>query len=476
MVSANDAKTACWLAAAAALSFGLLGQTTLYHNDGHRLLELLHRGELDFGRHYLSLPTMVWFDRLVGGPLGLSPQRSVTWLNALCSGAAVGLTFVAARRLGEPRRRALLAAGLFAGTFPVFFFATLVEFHGIYLAFAIASFLLAARWAAAPGFRAAVWTGAMAGLATQWHASGILLVPSWALWFWGERRDLPAVRRALQIVVAGAAYLAVFLPFQQLWQSVGWAESIRISRAPFGLAMLQHLAARLPVVFWTDWIRPFLPMSLLLFWAVLRGRQRFLALAVLTAAVAYSVLGAIVLGVSELGVYAAPLAAPLAILAVRVLPTRFAAVVIVGLLLFGTAAVLRHDSEGARYRDFVRGLAVLRADADVVVLFCEHPAGRIDERLDELAAIRVFAPDTAVFVLTELAAREPAELEPSIGPMVAAWGQLHRGRRVLLGRGSRDRLAQEYASGQLLLDALAGAYDFVPRLVDGFDGFELVPR
>jgi hypothetical protein len=26
---------------------------------------------------------MVWFDRLAGGPLGLSPQRSVTWLNAL---------------------------------------------------------------------------------------------------------------------------------------------------------------------------------------------------------------------------------------------------------------------------------------------------------------------------------------------------------------------------------------------------------
>ena len=84
----------------AAAVYVALGQTTLHHNDGHRILELIGTGELDFGRHHLATPVMYAFHQVVGAPLGLPPFQSVTLLNGVSSAVAVGLFYSGVRALG----------------------------------------------------------------------------------------------------------------------------------------------------------------------------------------------------------------------------------------------------------------------------------------------------------------------------------------------------------------------------------------
>ena len=195
-----------WIAAlvglAAAAAYATLGQTTLHHNDGHRILELIGTGELDFGRHHLSTPAMYAFHHLVGAPLGLLPFRSVTLLNGLSSAVAVALLYTSARTLGLPRGSALGAAALFGGCFPVLFFATLVEFHGVFLPWITLSFWLACRWLRTGHVAWALSMGAVAGLATQLHSMGIFASGLFSAWLWTARPDVPARRRLAQAAAA----------------------------------------------------------------------------------------------------------------------------------------------------------------------------------------------------------------------------------------------------------------------------------
>lgn len=476
MRAANDLRTTAAIAVAAALLYAVLGQTTLYHNDGHRLLELLHRGDLNFGRHFLALPGMTLFHETIGTWGGLPPFRSLTLLSALGSGTATAITWAMAREFGASRAGATAAAALFGAVFPVLFFATIVEFHGLFLPFALATLWCGGRWARTRSPWAAAAAGVLAAVAMQLHATGALLPVTTAAMFWAETRLAPRRQRLRQIALLGITFTVLAGAFVWFWAALGWLTGSPLSAERRGWQLVLHGVSSLPRWTWSEWLLPFLPLSPLPLAALARRDLRASGLAILGPAGCYLALAATVLGIPEHGAYLAPLAAPLALLAVRMFGTRMALAAAAATALVNVGCVLVTDVEGARYRALAAGISSLAATDRVVVLYCEPKYGSDDEHVDELAAVRLFRPDTEVFQLQELAAREPAQLTPDPKVMAAAWRAIHAERRVLMTHGSLQRLRRWYPSGALLVAAFESVYELRPLRTADFDGFELVAR
>jgi hypothetical protein len=471
-----DRKATALITLSAALVYACLGQTTLHHNDGHRILRLLELGELDFGRHHLAVPWMYAFHEWVTAPLGVSPHRSVTLLNAISSAAAVGLVFSGARVAQLSRPAAIVAATLFGGCFPVLFFASLVEFHGVFLPWVTLSFWLGCCWNRRGGQPWAVAMGAVAGVATQLHSMGIFASGVFVLQHWASRPDRAFGRKLAESAAAIAAHAAVFAAGTMLWQGLGWSVGSALDALPRGMALATALAERLPLTCWREFALPFLPLSLVTVWALTRANHRAVGGALVLGALPYIALSALILGVSEHGAYLAALAAPMSLLAARAVPLRPLAAAAVAALLCNLSLTWRHDTEGARYRGFVAGLEQVVGPQRSLLLYCEDPVPGPDAHVDELAAVRVFAPETESWRLGELAAAPPERVRQQLADMAAALPTLTQGARLLMGRSSYDALRARYSSGPIVLKAIEQACRLEPRKELGFDGFELLAR
>ncbi|MEZ5990336.1 MAG: hypothetical protein R3F30_14690 [Planctomycetota bacterium] len=329
----------------------LLGQHGFYHVDGQGLVLGLARAEVHHDRHPLFLPIA----RVLAAPLlalGVSPFRCLTLVSAL--GTACGLFALgrAAARLAVPaRERAVLLLAI-AACPSVLFFATVVEFHGLFLAFAALAWRAAVgleRWLAQPDGSAVeagrrrgrvLGAGAVLGVATavaaMVHGFGQLLIVVLPCWVVARRgRDW---RGALApLAVACATHVALGLAVSVASGGAGGRQLGYFAPFLADLAPVRELAAGLV----DEWLLAFLPLSLTCFLVAGRARERL----VLGLAVAgYLVLTWILTpGLSERGAYLHPLVFPAAVLALAS-PRRLLLVLVAAGLALGVLRVRSHDA------------------------------------------------------------------------------------------------------------------------------------
>ncbi|HHI78692.1 MAG TPA: hypothetical protein ENK02_01790 [Planctomycetes bacterium] len=169
----------------------LFGQTTFYREDGLQFVfNFIERGNLRHDHHLLYLP-IAWGFRQALDWTGWGTHRILTVLSGLMTALGVflaGLTLVQAR---FGRRQALFCLGLLGFCPAVFFFATVVEIHGVFFPFAMGGFLLAEFLVREEGRRRqlgfAAALGALTWFASLVHSSGHLLLPLLGAWIAARR-------------------------------------------------------------------------------------------------------------------------------------------------------------------------------------------------------------------------------------------------------------------------------------------------
>ncbi len=495
-VASNDASstfgaraTAVLLAVSVGLAWLALGQDTLFLSDGHFLIEQLRSGEFRVDRHRLDAPLFSLWWALTG----LDPQRAITSLSAVSAALATWLVVGLARRQGAGPRRALLAGGLFAATPSVTFFATTTERHGLFLPFVAVTFAAAHGWLRRlaeerrllPALGGTVLVGALAALATMVHNSGLVLVPAAATLFGLQRirgpRDL-----LLGANLCGAA-LAIQLV---LWrggvavlETYGWCTPH--APAPYlESGLLPRLAggfAHLPRSLWHEWLLPFAPLSLLVWWSARTPQLRREAAGLGLALLGYLFLcGAVDLAHAEFGAYVLPLAIPVATLLARARPP---AVPILGLVVATTAALLHvahADVDRNRLAPYAAAVRQLAADRPMRVLVLLNP--RIDHiacDLDEMAACVATEPPLDHVDLSALAQVDAISLRGHAPLITALVTTTPAGGRTFVSRRTLEILEQHperHPSGPVLVQLLRERFELVPRALEPFDGFELVVR
>ncbi|MEZ5964834.1 MAG: hypothetical protein R3F56_13395 [Planctomycetota bacterium] len=317
------------------------------------LAQLRDHGDANYS-HPLFLPLMHGWHGL-WSKLGWSPFQSMRLASAV--GASIGALAVhrAGRVLGLARSSALLAAALACATPAVVFFATVVEIHGPFFAFAGLAFWAWAHAHATAASTAAAsipfaFLGATTALAAGVHTSGhalLWLLPALSLGLAPPRRPRPCWRHWL---VTAAVHAAVTLAVVGTLGSSGggpWRERLEQALAYWGprvpLAPLEILA-----LLQREWLLPFLPLSAATLLALAWRNQRRLALAVL-AGIA-PLLGLVWLllhrELYERGAYLLPFAWPAAVLLVGWWPRALQSAALVAALALAIASVVRHDHVG----------------------------------------------------------------------------------------------------------------------------------
>ena len=132
------------IAASALAVYALLGQSRFYLFDAETFYMLVARGELSHPNHPLYLPICAGVAQVLG-VFGISLFDAMTFASALGSAIFVFAAHRASACLGLDRASAAGAALLCATVPSVVFFATVVEVHGPFLAFAGAALWQAAR-------------------------------------------------------------------------------------------------------------------------------------------------------------------------------------------------------------------------------------------------------------------------------------------------------------------------------------------
>ena len=338
----------------------VLGQRTFHANDGPGFVYYLAHDQLSHALHFLYLP-ILGFVRDAFGWTGLDTVGLATLASAL--GTAIGVVWLhaAAAGLGCGRGDSLVVAaavGLLPG---VLFFATVVEVHGVYLAFAGLGWWCVSRAVPAPTPGRVVLVGCASALGASVHASGQLLAPLFAGFLVASWRDVPWRRR----LAAGGAVLAVHAvavfviaaavrpPGGGVVSQAGYFEQwLR----PFQLAELARSV-------WNEWLWPFAPFSLL--WLAAFRKPGLVPEALATA-------GPVLLGLTaafvlipmpadnpEHGAYLFGMAFPAVLLTVRsVARPLVLAAVAVGATV-GVADVVRHDTWVVTQDDRVLGMTAL---------------------------------------------------------------------------------------------------------------------
>lgn len=357
---------------AAAVGYLLLHQRAMHGEDTRLFVMWLAAGPHgDVGalpRHFLFLPLL----HAIGGqlrPFGCS-WFDVLWLTAAI-GAALGLGCLhrAARRL-VPAGVAPLWLPLALAVVPTwFFFATAAEIHGLFVLPVGLAWWSFARYQERPHALRALLVGLPSGAAAALHFSGHFLLP--ALWFAAVCLRPRSWRRHLGhgcamafghlTAVAGLALLVGVAPWVQFTAAQSFA----------GSWSAIFVAAELPVVFWEELVRPFLPWSAVVVLALGVRTARPWALAALAALAVHAPLPLTILShlghLHEHGAYAIAFAVPAVLAALHTLPRRwFGAAVVLSLVL----AVLLQAPRLTQIADatFVAGLHELTAERGPLVL------------------------------------------------------------------------------------------------------------
>ncbi len=314
-----------------------LGQQAFYRVDGQGLVVLLARGEGEHPLHPLFLP-MARVLTALPRALGMSAFGALELLSAF--GVAFGV-FCAHRAaisvFGGERKRAFAAALLVAAAPSLFFFGTVVEFHGLFFAFAGLFFW---AWVSAAELRGWwVLVPLLSALGAGVHATGHLL-PLFVLLRLPRTEARP--KRRGWVLLLHVLFFALLGLSLGSFSPMDWGDSLqRSAAAVWGpLPSLEKI--------WTfvkeEWFLPLFPLSLLFVVGFLAGRWKEEA-AFLLVLSAYLLLSFFILDNQvEQGAYLLPLLFPASILTMRKWPR----------VLFPIILLLSLGSFGWGYRDIQR--------------------------------------------------------------------------------------------------------------------------
>ena len=367
----RPARRDLWIALVALTAYALLAQHTLYNRDAHVLLLLADEGARLHNHHLLFFPGLNLL-KAIGTPLGLSLYGSAVAYTALGTAIGVACTHAANVRLGLRRTEALLATALVAACPAVVFFATVVEVHGPFFAFAGLAFWMAVRFTSAPGAGSAALVGVAVGGASLAHATGLLLPLAIAPVAAGRLRDRRGLALAgLALAVAVAIALGVPMLLRATGDLPGGEESaaghlglrLRQVAATGGLAI--ELPRALGFRLLREWLWPYLPLSVAGLATLAAPGVRRRALLFAAALAGYLLLATVLLWPfrdnDEHGAYLLPLAWPAALLVVRALPAATRVLVLLSVVV-ALVQIGQHDRP-ERSRAFADGLRAHAAPA-----------------------------------------------------------------------------------------------------------------
>jgi hypothetical protein len=328
------------------LACSLLVRGVWHGLDAYSFLSHLERGVHTNPRHPLYLPLAgLVVDAL--RPFGVSVVRAAVFASSL--GAALGalLFHRAFLEFGLARRDAAMASASSVACFGILYYGSMVEIHAVFLMPAGLSWLLFARYLASPSWNRAWLLGIATGFAAATHATGHLLLVTFGLFALLRMRSASELRLRLPHAIAIAlphAFVA-WMAKQLVLPDEVLADRTPEAGAASYFAFLRSLGtdwAQFPRILWHEWLMPLMPLSLLAPLALLRADSRRDAIAFCAALAVYFVLTTMLLAplavmqkpeylppfaTYEFGAYFLPLCVPAAMLALRVVPQKFAVAV-----------------------------------------------------------------------------------------------------------------------------------------------------
>lgn len=450
--AARNGKTPkLWESALLALAFGFLyllfRQENFYKLDGPGFVLALERGVHTHYAHYLYLPILHGL-RAFAVPLGLTDFQLAGMASAL--GTALGLFFLhraaVCARLSRADSLLLL---LLVGTCPsLFFFATVVEVHGVFLAFVGLAWWMACRAMHAPGLVKGVVLGAATGLAGVVHGSGQILPVLLLSWMFCRRLDadrtdeLCSMRLMAQCLAAAAGtHLAVFLLSPAILVAFGLhAEAGSLFRHMQSFLKNPPGFSALPMTFLHEWLLPYLPISLLSLLAFRRRSFKWTRLAFAANLGLYMVLSLLLLpgGGREWGAYQAPFCYSAAYLALSCLRRPLLVGTVAFSLLLSIMTVLHHDRAELRPH-YVEDLALATSVNSSFYLLGSHEVNDvlqdrlsldflpISDSLLLLAKSKSKAQETAVLSLFDQTLAAKARAGKAIYLGAEAWSLIENG-------------------------------------------------
>ncbi|MFO1052149.1 MAG: hypothetical protein U1F36_08035 [Planctomycetota bacterium] len=458
--------------------FTLFAQRTVYGVDGWVLLRRLSSGDLRSEMHLAFKPVAYVLIR-VGESFGMSLYQAAVAACAACTAVGVALMHAALRVLGGSRRDGFLVAAGVALCPGVFFFATVLERHGVFFLGAGLAALASAWFARRPSVGSAAAAGAAIVAAYALHSTGAFLTTidlplavalarildptrSWSRLL--GLGGISFVVAAIGCVLARKAAVLLGLVEQE-----GASFEFFLVHAKAHLAHPEMIAGAL----WQEVVLPFLPFSI--FWlAIRRAPSRSAAAATGVGVIAYGLLSYLMLGdFGERGAYSLPLALPFVALTLTALGRRFGSLSILLAAVLAISEIRNHD---------------------------QHPTGAIAQGIRELAGERPFllpaAPIDFETIYVDFPGLRPTEdywdafdAKGFHGTLVrdnAAFltggylGQKASSGRILLMSASAvaelEKPVDPGQAGPLVLEVLRERFRFEPVHVAGFEGFRLVPR
>lgn len=326
----------CWF-----LIYALLGQDAMHGYDVYQILRAVDSGSFGHPRHVLAQYVMGGAWELLR-PLGVSLYTVLLLLSAASSAVGVVLSHAAARTWGLEPRAAVWTALLVGACPAVFFFATVVEFHGLFFGFAGLAWLLFAAWVSRGGCGWPIALGLGTALAAGMHITGHALVfvfgCLWCLLGFPRYRD---TTRYPGVTWSGIALVAFAHAGGSLLLDAGLSSG---AGGVGGIALVQReleasvREASLSDIVVREWLLAYIPISVLAFAGLRLPTWRPVAIGFTVSALGYLAMTAAVLRMEvEHGAYLLPLAFPGALL-VAVSATRWLphlALISVGFGIYG---------------------------------------------------------------------------------------------------------------------------------------------
>ncbi|MEZ5965557.1 MAG: hypothetical protein R3F56_17110 [Planctomycetota bacterium] len=465
--------------ALAFVTFGmcwLLRQHTFYGPDGRAILKMAMSGMQAHPLHYFYVPLLRALHAVLPGSAGSWYDAGLLLSQLGLAGAALAWHRAAAH-LAVSRVQAAAIVLLGVTTPAVLFFASVVELHAPFLAFAGLATYAAATCGRRLRTGGAVALGASTGLAVGGHATAHLLL----LWL------VPLAWVASQIDRAGDE-----VGRARLARWAGWGILVGVVHAGVTLALVPALRASgidphptsaatylfeqrqaslrlaaLPAQVWRDWLVPFAPLS---FVVCARSHKAPRVAAVLAAGVVPSLVATFLLTTpnTESGAYLLPLVFPAAWLAVCTLPPAVWLATALGGLGLGWRWIAGHEDTA-----FGRAFAAeARAEARV------RPLALLCGQHREFDACLIFAPELEWRPLIDEAGLPP-ETVPRLVDGLRAWVTLRQeqGEDVLLTEGAKQYLlapvGDERRTGPLLWRAIEQAFRLEPVTHAALRGWRL---
>lgn len=243
-------------------------------------------------------------------------------------GTAVAVWWMYRAALQSHPKIAIRVACACATTPAIVFFATVVEIHGVFLAFAGLCWYLMARHEAigsAARLRSAFVLGVATAVAAHVHATGQLLPLVILPWWYFARPDISYRDRIRFLAVSATGHAVTCLLAVALFLAMGvplpWRDQLHFvaGQVPAMQKAGAHDFSLLAMHALRDWLLPFAPFSVSPMIALLVRRNTGAGLVLLWGAVLYIALTWVLIDVTERGAYAVPLVWPACVLACRLL-------------------------------------------------------------------------------------------------------------------------------------------------------------